>query len=767
MLKRIFIFIPTLLMFTSATFAQAVGTWKTYFSYNNINKVVDGGDFVYALSDGFLFSLNKWYENIDTYSKIQGMSDNKISDIAYYKEKKTLLITYSNCNIDFFADGHFYNLPDLKRKSISDKRINSISFHKNCAYLSCGFGIVVINLDKNEILDTYIIGENGSYMNILSTVFIKDSIFALSNTGIIKADLKNTNLANYENWQDMDASFDYSGSIKMTSFANNIVLLKGNGTYRYDGTKWTDFNATYSDFSNAADRLTLYQNQKLISYDSNWNQLDSIESQYPIANLCYSKQGNCYYAACEKEEKIDLNKISLNGSIINSYSPEGPLTCAVAFAKIRGNKIITGSGGPFDLSINTPGLVQIYENGKWSTIKNSDVKKATNDTIELMDVLDAEFDPLDPKRIYVATWRSLFEFYDNKFVKRYTNENSPIEPYDKNLTLVNGLVFDSDNNLWMLNMFAQDLIKVKKADGTWVSLHYSRATSKETARKLFFASNGYKWVLCPPHEAGVEVIYDNKTPFINSDDNNKFFSSFYENSSDGIKQITPTTYRCIAEDKDGVIWIGTNMGPILIKEPEKAFYNDFYIERIKITREDDSKFADYLLANEQINAIVVDGANRKWIGTASNGVFLLSEDGQETIHHFTMENSPLTSNAIMDISLNEKTGEVLLVTSNSIFSYMSDAIEGSESYDDVYVYPNPVPENYDGQIIIKGLIDESVIKIADIKGNVICQGTSRGGIFSWNGQYKNGDKVNSGVYFVFMALSDGSEKAVTKIAVIN
>lgn len=765
MLKRFFIF-ASILLLPSAVIAQAVGSWRTYFSYNNVNKVTDGGDFIYALSDGFLLSLNKEYESLDTYSKIQGMSDTKITDIAYGKNRNTLLITYSNCNIDLLKDGKFHNIPDLKRKSISDKRINSIAFHDNHAYLSCGFGIVTINLDKNEIADTYIIGKNGGYLNITATAIVNDSIFALTSDGIYCADISNKNLANYENWARMDISIGISGITCITSFANRLTIIKNGNVYKYADSEWEIINEGVDNLQNTEDNLILYSKNKYINYKKDWSIQEEGTSSLEMSDITYSKKGNCYFAACKNEDATNLTKMA-QGTITNTYSPNGPFSTSVAFAKIRNNKIITGSGGPFDLSMNTPGLIQIYENGKWTIIRDKDILEKTNGEVELMDVLDAEFDPVDPNRFYIASWRSLFEFYNDTLVKHYTAEETTLEMVSSSLLLLDGLNFDSDNNLWMINMLAKDILKVKKADGTWESLYYSGATSKETAKELFFGSNGYKWILFPRSGAGVLVIDDNKTPFKNSDDRNCWHSSFYENSSDGLKTVTPSTYRCIAEDKNGIIWIGTNIGPLLIQNPDKAFDDDFYVDRIKITRADDSNYADYLLANEQINAIVVDGANRKWIGTATSGVYLLSEDGQETIHHFTVDNSPLTSDAIMDIALNEKTGEVLFVTANSMISYMSDAIEGCDSYSDVYVYPNPVKENYDGPIVIKGLIENSVIKIADIKGNVVWQGRSNGGIYTWNGTYKNGKRVNSGVYLVFMALDDGSEKAVAKIAIIN
>ncbi|MBP5456668.1 MAG: hypothetical protein J6Y37_09225 [Paludibacteraceae bacterium] len=766
MKRRIYILLFATLSYCTSAFSQAVGTWQTYFSYSQVDKLAEGSECVYAISNGNLFALDKEYESLKTYTKIQGMSDNDITDIQFNKSLNTLLIVYADCNIDLLKNGSFLNIPDLKRKSINNKRINSISFRDQIAYLSCGFGIVAVNMGKQEIADTYIIGPNGTYTNIYATAILKDSIFALAKEGIYAASLSNTNLADYANWKAIQVPDGAIGD-QLVNFNDDLLILRNGKPCRYNNGNWTNLIETgdYTKINASGKTLTCFGAEGYATFNNDWVILE--QRALLGINDMISNDHKHWIAHCE-EADCSLTQWE-DGEMINQFKPDGPYTSSVAFAKMRHGKIITGSGGPFDRSMNTPGVVQVYENGKWTIIQNQDVQEVMPGP-ELFDVLDAEFDPADPRRFYVASWRGLFEFYDNKVVATYNAQNSLLEKFGDGdqLVLVDGLFFDQKNNLWMTNMMAKDLLKVKKADGTWESLYYSEATNKGTTNNLLIDSHGLKWVLSPRSGAGVFVSYDNKTPFYTQDDQARWFNQFNEYSqSEGVTAISTSIYRCIAEDKNGAIWIGTEKGPLIINNPEKVFSENFYVERIKITREDNPLFADYLLANEQVESICVDGANRKWIGTTTSGLFLLSEDGQETIHHFTKDNSPLTSNYIVDISINEKTGEVLIATANGLFSYMSDAIEGSDSYNDVYAYPNPVKENYDGPIIIKGLMENSIVKIADIEGNVVHQGISNGGIFSWDGKRLNGKRVKTGIYLVFMALSDGSEKAVTKIAVIN
>lgn len=762
--RRIFTLLSALILSCVSAMPQAVGSWKTYFSYNHVDQLTDGGEHIYAVSDGNLFALNKSYESIETYTKVQGMNDNDIACIQFNKSLNTLLIVYKNCNIDLFKEGAFFNISDLKRKSISDKYVNSITFDNHLAYLSCGFGIVVVNMQKREIADTYIIGPNATYANIYATALLNDSIFALSKKGIYAAPLKGSNLADYSNWTLLPTPSE--GVDQMVGFNGKLVIINETKPLRYDNGVWTELceSDNYKKFTVTPTKLTCFGTREIISFDENWT-INGRAAVNGIRDLVCD--GKTYWVARYEDETGTLAKLE-EGEIVNSYKPIGPFSSSVAFAKIRDGRIITGSGGPFEKPLDTPGVIQIYENGEWTVIRNRDVKASLqNNDINFFDVLDAEFDPSDPRRFYAASWRGLFEFYDKKAVKLHYSDDTPLESVNKELLLVDGLVFDKSNNLWMTNMSAKDLIKVKKADGTWESLYYSEATNKSSSKELFIDSRGMKWVVCPRSSPGVLVVNDNKTPFNNNDDRARWFSSFNEYGSDGVKPVNTAIYKSIAEDKNGAIWIGTEMGPLIINNVERIFSENFYVDRIKITREDNPLFADYLLANEQIEAICVDGANRKWLGTAASGVYLLSEDGQETIHHFTTENSPLTSDCIVDISLNEKTGEVLIASANGLVSYMSDAIEGSDSYDDVYAYPNPVKENYEGDVYVKGLIENSIVRIADIEGNVVHQGISNGGIFSWDCKLLNGQRVKTGVYLVLMTLPDGSEKAVTKIAVIN
>ena len=232
----------------------------------------------------------------------------------------------------------------------------------------------------------------------------------------------------------------------------------------------------------------------------------------------------------------------------------------------------------------------------------------------------------------------------------------------------------------------------------------------------------------------------------------------------GVNSIHGTKFYCITEDLDGKIWIGSNSGPVICQSPNSAINNLTFSH---IIREDDYQAPYYFLDGEQINAIAVDGGNRKWIGTAGSGIFLVSPDGSQTIHHFDMNNSPLYSNTIRSIAINNETGEVFIGTDKGLISFQSDATEASPSYSDVYAYPNPVRPEIDNQVVITGLMNNSNVKITDLSGNLIYQGISAGGQFVWNCRGRNGNRVATGIYLVLSSTPEAKESVVTKIAIIN
>jgi len=314
------------------------------------------------------------------------------------------------------------------------------------------------------------------------------------------------------------------------------------------------------------------------------------------------------------------------------------------------------------------------------------------------------------------------------------------------------------------------------ANGTWTQLTYPGVNNKPSMGGMIISNQNknQKWVFSarPSIDVGICVFDDNGTLTNQSDDKSVTMNQFIFTEQDNNGQtkfisIHPGVINCIAQDKNGVVWVGTDVGPFLFSNLANVYNSDYTCSRVKIPRNDSTNLADYLLVSENIQAIAIDGANRKWIGTKSSGVYLMSENGQQTIQHFTVSNSPLLSNNILSIAINPVTGELFFGTDQGIISYQSDASEAGSTFGDVYAYPNPVRQGFTGVITITGLIDKTQVKITDISGNLICETISNGSIATWDGKDVHGRKVSTGIYLAICANTDGTLSTITKILVIN
>jgi ligand-binding sensor domain-containing protein len=354
----------------------------------------------------------------------------------------------------------------------------------------------------------------------------------------------------------------------------------------------------------------------------------------------------------------------------------------------------------------------------------------------------------------------LLEYLNNDLVKQYTQSNSPLQtiipgqPYVR----ICGLAMDKNKNLWMTQSEVIGNIKVLKPDGSWIVNPITLDVPR--IGDIIIARNGYKWVILPTGY-GLFILDDNNTPDVFSDDRYKKMPV-----KDTENNIVPNVYS-IAEDLEGNIWVGTDQGPLVYNNPEKVFESDLRASRLITPRNDGTGLADKVLATESISSIAVDGANRKWLGTLNSGAYLLSSDGRTRIRNYNEENSPIFSNTIMSLAIDNKSGEVWFGTLKGVQSVRGDATPGNEKFTNVYTFPNPIREDYSGNVTITGLMSNSQIRITDISGNLVYETISEGGLATWDLKTYNGKHVSTGVYLVFCASEDGSQSYVTKMLVIR
>ena len=467
-------------------------------------------------------------------------------------------------------------------------------------------------------------------------------------------------------------------------------------------------------------------------------------------------------------EKIVDNKEHLK-DVVNNLNPGGPKYNKFWYMQFSNNQLYTCGGG-FGHGIDTtrPGTIQLLKNKEWN-IYDDNITSKTG--MSYVDINSLTIDPNDKEHVFAGGRNGLYEFQKGQFINYYNNQNSLITSFmeDPEYQLILTTMFDHAGNLWMLNSQSyhnQSLIEYTK-DKEWVSHHRQELTEvignnkptwgsmqylMEDSRQLIWFVNNH-WitpaVVCYQPSTGEMNIYKNFT------------------NQDGTS-VDVTFVRYITEDKEHNLWIATNVGPLLLPVSEIGNANPTFTQ-VKVPRNDGTNYADYLLNNVDISWITIDDANRKWLGTNGNGVYLISEDNLEQIHHFTSTNSPLLSDNIESMAIDTNSGEVFFGTDKGLCSYMSDTTAPNDEMtkDNVWAYPNPVKPDYSGPITITGLSYKADVKITTSNGILVNQGKSTGGTYRWDGLDKNGRKVASGIYMVETATQNGNKGIVCKIAIIR
>ena len=768
-----YIFLVVALVFSIAAEGQREqGSWQDYLSFANASKVAISSTKVYCVTEGGLFYYDRQDNSINKLSMVNGLSDFGIKTIAYSEEKKVLIVAYNNSNIDLVFDSGIINLPDIKRKQITgDKSVLNISVTGDEAFLACGFGIVVLNLDKREIKDTYFIGEDGTAKKVLDVEVNLGNIYAATENGVYTAAETGINLLDYSNWNKIENIPRSSG--KFSHLAVHSGKLIANYTpdewyqdqmFSLEGENWIPYlpqikyahdiqsHGNFLAIASRNDVFVIDNNHQVIGninyYELNGQNISPIQPRSSVI----SSDGVIWIA--DNEQSL----VRLSGEEFESISPNGPQENEIFSLHIDGSDLWISPGNKSGWE---PPRFQYFNNEKWEYYST-----ATNPELEgFFNIVKVATDPQNKNHFFVGSWGGgVLEYSDGEFVQRFTNLNSPLEtalPQQPNepYTRIGGLDFDSEGNLWITNSeVGNNLLKYTPAQ-EWESFSLPELANNYPIGQVLVTRNDDKWILAP---RGHDAYVVDKT---GAQKRRLLVTSYFNNGQNEIFNRMNDLFS-IAEDNEGAIWIGTSKGVAVYNNPQRIWTaEDFYANQPSLDLNDGLYHP--LLETETVTAIAVDGANRKWLGTSNSGVYLVSENGEEEIMHFTDQNSPLLSNTINSLAINQLSGEVFIGTDEGLISYQGDAIAGKDAYADVYVYPNPVRETYDGPVTITGLIEQTDIKITDISGNLVYTTTSLGGQAIWNGRNLNGNRVKTGVYLVFCNDEYGEETHITKLLFIN
>ncbi|WP_340077076.1 two-component regulator propeller domain-containing protein [Leptobacterium sp. I13] len=754
------------LLFPVIVSSQSFETnWQGHFSYNNVKEVIIDGDRIYAASENAFFIYDKRTKELISKSTVNGLSGETISTIHYDEATDKLVLGDDTGLIevfDLFQDEVLGVVDILNKQTIQpdNKRINHIMEYDRLLFIASDFGISLYNIEQLEFDDTYFIGNNGEQIKVRQTTIFEGYIYAATEEGVYKAPINDENLIDFNRWEQIN-TLNWRG---VQVFNNTLYALANNRRlFEYNGTTFVSINdhiGAVKNFKATTEHLIVTTTTNIYIYDQNLTQIANISAIpdfEPIQfNTAITSGGELYIGT----SSFGILSTTINNPLIaEEIHPQGPLLNSAFSIRALPNELWVVFGehtvfyNPFPL--NSRGISHLKEN-TWVNIPFEDLFDARS-------LVYVTPNPDNTDQVFVSSFYSgLIQIEDEIPTIIYNTTNSSLESLDNGNPnapdiRIGGTAFDREGNLWILNTFVEEALKMRTASGQWSSFDIGDIVPAE------LNNLGFK-----------EIVIDRN--------NYKFFTSvrkgvigFFENNGspllgnieegENIGNLPSSDVRALAIDTGGQLWIGTTRG-LRVLFSTGDFFNEENLQAEPVIILDDGTPSE-LLFDQFINDIFVDGSNNKWIATDDSGAFYVSSDGRETIYHFTKENSPLPSNSVNAIEVDGETGKVYFATSNGIVSFQGNAVAPAEILNDVYTFPNPVRPGYIGNVTITGLVRNANVKVTDIEGNLVFETRAEGGSVQWDLTAFGRHKVASGVYMVLISNEDGTDTNVSKIMVIR
>lgn len=755
---------------------EAPGHWKCYLPYGGNVSVAAGNDMVYTANASTVYSLDGSDNSYSLLNKATGLSDIGATKIYYGEQQKTAVISYLNYDIDFIVDGKIENFSAVKESTIpGDKALYSATFYGDTIFLSCGFGIVLYSVKNNNSPTSYSFKTDGEYFAVNDCAVYGNILYAATDEGIYTGTMGDF-LEDFSKWENISgvAPSLPAGPVRFAETVGDklYAVISDSLLYMYDGSTWS-LNMQEAGFRF---RSMTEGNGELIlvSYAGT----DDAPTESKIISIAADGSSTVVEDAENLSVPFDADLdddgilwiadpyrglIKYENSIFTSFIPNGPLSPAVFDLEYYDNTLWVAPGevnASWTYLFNHEGFFEMNY-GVWNNVNSYGYSQLT----DIYDLITVTIDAHTGKTYFGSFGGGIVEYDKATGAMQIYDETTPGTSLQSAIgqegsCRIGGLQFDVDGNLWISNTNSGNALSVLTADGQWKGFTLPLpATAGNQSAQIAVDDLNQKWVQIA-RGTGIVVVNTGEDVMDGSDDQMKLLSTGAGNGN------LPTGYvYCIVKDKDGEMWVGTSEGISIFYNAGEVFSGTSSGDASQ-PLVDLGGYNEYLLSKEIVNCIAVDGANRKWVGTNS-GAFLISEDGTQQLKFFNETNSPLLSNSVIAITIDGKTGEVFFGTSKGIVSYRGDATDGQAEHTDVSVFPNPVRENYAGNIFISGLVENAQVKIVDAAGRLVYETTALGGQAVWNGKGYEGRRAATGVYLVFSSNDDGSETYVAKFLMVN
>ncbi len=755
------VFVFVLCVYSAGAQDSSIGYWESHLPYNSGVGVATNGNIVYvAGSQGFFTHDPSNAGKVPvSYSKVEGMSDIGMQCIGYDQATGTAILIYTNGNIDLFKNNTFINIADLKITNISGtKQVYQVYTENGFAYLSTSLGVIVVDMANQKITQTYKFDTSSAVVPVYTFVSDATYFYASTNQGLYRIDKYNPKIVDVYAWQQIDPSTNivYSADVDNTVFFSTTQsvsrLTNGSLTQVYQATtgNLTHIDAGYRNLYISDYNDTTFLG-RVRTMDLNNNMTDSMRWPGKPMQVVQRMDSTVwiadFFAGLEKE----------TDSTPARYVPVGPGDPSSFNMYVNNKNLWIAHGGydDADRAVTDNNNISNLNNGKWKGYTSGNVP-AFDSMNDFVCVLKDETTGILYAGSYLGGLFILKPDGSYSVVKRdvFDSSASYFDQHDRQIV---SLGLDNSDNLWVTTFGSQHLLYARSAtDSTW---HSFATPNSSNGGPIAIDDNNQVWFGCylnSNHGGGVTVYNAGGTLNDPSDD-----FTYHLTTGVGSGNLPSNNIFSIAKDKNNNIWVGTDNGIAIISNCNAPFTNSPPCDaEIPIVQYD--QYAGYLFAGSVVRTIAVDGGNRKWIGT-DEGVWLLSPDAAKIVYRFTVDNSPLPSNNIQSIAVDNVTGDVYIGTQMGLVTFHGTATNGGTSNQNVLVFPNPVKSGYTGTIAIKGLVANADVRITDINGQLVYRTTANGGMAVWNGVDYQGHRPQSGVYLVFASSSDGSQTYSGKI----
>ncbi|MDJ1493410.1 two-component regulator propeller domain-containing protein [Cytophagaceae bacterium DM2B3-1] len=725
-----------------------IGTWRTHASYQSMKSVAIARNSVYAGSTSSFFSYDSETQQVNVLSKLDGFSSTSISKIAYDSQTETVIIAYTDGTIDLLQGTELYTITSIASSTsiTTSKQNNHILINNKLAYLAYDFGVVVVDLSSHQIKETYQnLGANGVTLAIYGTAILDTKIYLATASGVLFAPLTGVNLLDFASWSHTSSSegVPAGAATLIAAFANQVYTVYAtNETFKLANEKWS--KATELPLAKPL-FLKVSQQKLLVGYPQKiivWNGQATTTLAHSLivspSDAEYTSDGVIWIADAVSgllsNEKGDFQQ----------YAPSGTVPGPFQRLEHWDSEIVALPGGytnSYTARQDTAGF-SVFTSSGWQnyTSQSSDVARRVPTT---KDLIVSIYNPVN-RTYYVASFGEgiLVKSPDSNW-QRLSESGAP--PASVKVT---GMTVDIDGTLWVLIYGAfsgEPSLYARTIEGIWKGYTFSTFAARQA---LSFIMDDYQHFWMPLSSGGLWV-------FDSANNRGKLLST-----TTGQGGLPNASVYAVVKDSLGQIWVGTGRGAAYFFNPWEVFESQA-IDAITPIYE-----GRQVLRDEIVTSIYIDGGNRKWFGS-QNGAWLFDADITNQLAHFTAATTPLLSDNILDIEIQPITGEVFFATDAGLISYRGTATAATTTHSQVKVFPNPVRPGFSGTVGISGLAANSIVKITDMAGRLVYQTRANGGTAVWSVQNYKGQRVSSGMYLIFSSSDDGTEKFVTKIAVIE